>query len=42
MVYLKFFLDIGSKLIVCVDFVFDLFIGDKDFFNFMMLNLKCE
>lgn len=42
MVHLKPFLDTGSKLIVCADFVFDLFTGDKDFLNFMTLNLKCE
>lgn len=42
MVHLKPFLDTGSKLIVCADFIFDLFTGDKDFLNFMTLNLKCE
>lgn len=42
MVHLKPFLDTGSKLIVCADFVFDLFTGDKDFLNFMTLNLKYE
>lgn len=42
MVHLKPFLDTGSKLIVCADFIFNLFTGDKDCLNFMTLNLKCE
>lgn len=41
MLYLKFFVDIEKKLIIFGDFNFDLFIGYKEFLNFMNLNLKC-